>query len=101
MQELAPSPSHSKVFKGNTSPSTQKVFALATFGFQMLVGTAKHHHQVKIEFFHHTHGAYLRVDCHKLDFATKFGQKYGVSGLSCFMILACKEWIEEVAFEIR
>ena len=29
--------------------------------------------------FRQTHDAYLRMDCPRLDFATKYGQKYGLS----------------------
>ena len=45
------------------------------------------HHQVK------THGAHLRMDCLKLDFATKFVQNYGTSSSSCFV----RSWNSEFA----
>ena len=35
--------------------------------------------------FRHTHGAYLRMDHPILDFATKCGQEYWTSSLSCFI----------------
>ena len=35
--------------------------------------------------FCHTHGAHLRMNLPRLDFATKFSQKYGATSLSCFI----------------
>ena len=35
--------------------------------------------------FRQTHGGYLHMDRPRLDFATKYGQKYGTSSSSCFI----------------
>ena len=43
--------------------------------------------------FRQTHGAYLRIDCPRLDFATKYRQKYRTSSSGCFI----RRWNSEFA----